>query len=255
MVRLRRLPSALTLSVTPAKAGVQSEWGCVTTHPQATVWLGRFGPTNQDHSLPRFPQGPWIPACAGMTEGGGILDRDNDRRGRRSHISDRDNDRRGRRSHNSERHKDRAGRRGLTFLGGIRMGEGGAFMGVKCDFFVIDLGTAHAFLGERSVFHWHIPDVPEAHGTAVVLNTQGQFLRMGGVVRGNPVVGAAQQLEMVLDDNPVVQDSQVSVPEQLALLVEPRRFENNIETLPFARLAAGIDQRRTLLVDRKESNN
>src|SRR6266567_841146 len=57
-------------------------------------------------------------------------------------------------------------------------------------------------------------------------------------------------LDMVLDQNAVVQDGDGRRLQKLACAIEPWRMIDDVISLPFARPAAGVDQRRLLLIDR-----
>ncbi len=93
------------------------------------------------------------------------------------------------------------------------------------------------------------PDVAEADGVAVVLERDRALVGMGLVFRRTMVGGVAQQLEMVLDDHAIVKHRDEGRADELAFLVELRGLPNDVVLLPFTRLAAGVDERRVLLVN------
>ena len=60
---------AFTFPSPPRKQGSSPRAAAEQRTPQAPVRLGRFGPTNEERSLPHFLPALWIPAFAGMTIG------------------------------------------------------------------------------------------------------------------------------------------------------------------------------------------
>ncbi len=61
------------------------------------------------------------------------------------------------------------------------------------------------------------------------------------------------QHDIVLDQDAVVEDRHPRRPEQLSVLVEARPVEDDVVGLPLAGLAAGVDERRVLAVERRPS--
>ena len=79
---------------------------------------------------------------------------------------------------------------------------------------------------------------------------QRQFFRDGFiVVRQNPVAGWAVNFLVVVDEQSVMKDCDISFFFELAVL-EDRGIENNVKCLPLAGLAAGVYHRRGLPVNR-----
>src|SRR5688572_16753368 len=68
-----------------------------------------------------------------------------------------------------------------------------------------------------------------------------------GVVPGP--AGGAGALEVLVDEDAVVEDPlEARVGDLVALVIEPRRAERDVERLPFARRAAGIGAGRLAVV-------
>lgn len=89
------------------------------------------------------------------------------------------------------------------------------------------------------------PDVAEADGVAVILKDKGTFIAMRNVV-GNGVraypVGAALQLDIVLNENTVMKDGESCFFVNLAVF-ESWFVENNIVGLPLAGFSRCVDKR------------
>ncbi len=102
-------------------------------------------------------------------------------------------------------------------------------------------------LGQRLQFTQ--PHVAIAHGVAVVLQGQRAFFAVVFVRGDRPVLGAAVERAVRLGEHAIVKDGDVGRGLDLAVL-PARGLEDDVVGLPFTRLAAGIDQRWPLAVER-----
>ncbi len=82
----------------------------------------------------------------------------------------------------------------------------------------------------------------------MILKFNGPFFSMGGVFRGAFVSGGAQELDVVLNDDPIVQDRGVSGRLEFGTL-ETWPGEENVVGLELSRFAAGVHQRGRLPVN------
>jgi len=57
------------------------------------------------------------------------------------------------------------------------------------------------------------------------------------------------QLDILLDENSIVQNSHPGWPEEFSSGIKLRRLKDNIIRLPFTGLTAGINQRRVLAIN------
>ena len=84
----------------------------------------------------------------------------------------------------------------------------------------------------------------------MVLQDQGQFLRVSPVYGYTPIRRRAPDRGIVLYQDPVVDHGNPCRRNHTAAAAEDRCGKNDIVRLPFARRQAGIDQRGYLFVDR-----
>src|ERR1700682_2050327 len=84
----------------------------------------------------------------------------------------------------------------------------------------------------------------------MVLKTQGLQRRVRGVYGGSVVIRVAKNLDVVLDQRSVVQNRNACALDGLPLLVESRRPEKDVVSLPLAGRARCVHQWSVLFVDR-----
>ena len=94
-----------------------------------------------------------------------------------------------------------------------------------------------------------IPDVAELGALAVILQSERCFRRMRRILVNFSVRRRADQLRVVLNDDPVVNDGNVRWFVEFVAL-EPRSTLNDVVRLPLTGLTTGIDERWVLAVDR-----
>ena len=82
------------------------------------------------------------------------------------------------------------------------------------------------------------------------LQLHRQLGRVGRILRRPVPSRGAENLRMILHQHAVLQDGDERGAFRLAALIETRGLENDVVGLPLARLAAGVHQRRALLVNR-----
>ena len=84
----------------------------------------------------------------------------------------------------------------------------------------------------------------------MVLKHQRLFERMLRIFRMADVRACAEKFDVILNQNTVVQNGDCGFLRHVASVVKSRRMENDVIGLPLPGLAAGIDERRRLLVKR-----
>jgi hypothetical protein len=78
------------------------------------------------------------------------------------------------------------------------------------------------------------PDIAEAHGSAVILQGERQFLRVWRVGRARFVCRRASEFDIVLNQDSVVEHGYARGAKQLSLLVEARAVKNDVVALPLS---------------------
>src|ERR1039458_419591 len=87
------------------------------------------------------------------------------------------------------------------------------------------------------------PDVAEAHGLGVVLQTQGFLGCVRSVLSDLPPDGGAQLLPMIVHQHAIEEHGEIRRRDELAVR-EGGRLEQDVVDIPFALRAGGVDQRR-----------
>src|SRR5467141_1798411 len=93
------------------------------------------------------------------------------------------------------------------------------------------------------------PDVAKAHGIAVVLQSERQFVGMRFVGRTLAVRCRPGRFNIVLREHAVVQHRYASGAEQFPVFVETGAVKNDVIGLPLAGRARSVDERWILAVD------
>src|SRR5512136_1188974 len=93
------------------------------------------------------------------------------------------------------------------------------------------------------------PDIAVPHGVAVILERDRQPVRVRLVRRARLVRGGTGQLLVVLHKDAVVEHGHPRRRQHRAARIEARRAEHDVVGLPFARLAARVDEGGVLAVD------
>src|SRR6266446_8964782 len=92
------------------------------------------------------------------------------------------------------------------------------------------------------------PNVAVAHGIAVVLQAERQFLGVRFVGRALAVSCRPAWLDVVLHEHAVVQHCYASGAEELSIFVEARAVKNDVVALPLAGRASSVNKRWILPV-------
>src|SRR5258706_1058844 len=92
------------------------------------------------------------------------------------------------------------------------------------------------------------PNVAVAHGMAVVLQAERQFLGVRFVGRALAVSCRPAWLDVVLHEHAVVQHCYASGAEELSIFVEARAVKNDVVALPLAGRASSVNKRWILPV-------
>src|SRR5215471_3556425 len=93
------------------------------------------------------------------------------------------------------------------------------------------------------------PDIAIVNRVIVVLQLQGKLLGSGLVWRSDMMAGRTGQLNVILYQNSVVQDSHSRGPDQIAVLGEARPMKNDVISLPLSGRPGSVYQWRILTVD------
>ena len=70
------------------------------------------------------------------------------------------------------------------------------------------------------------------------------------VARGAVVGGVAEQREVVLDDDTIVNHRDGCRTQEFPIILKPRCLPDDVVAIPLARFPHGVDQRRGLFIDR-----
>src|SRR5262245_35022192 len=104
--------------------------------------------------------------------------------------------------------------------------------------------------GSRGFLQLSHPDIPEPHRIAMILQNDRPFAVLSVGRKDWFVSGPAEYFRMILDQDAVVQRGERRFLLDIAAVAEDRRVINDVVGLPFAGFAAGVDQRRVLLINR-----
>jgi hypothetical protein len=98
------------------------------------------------------------------------------------------------------------------------------------------------------LFQLSNPNITIAHRTVVVLKSERKSLRRWRIGWPNVARVLPLDFDVVLNQNPVMEDCDRSAPSKPPLRVKPRTVKNNVVGLPLAGLAGGVHQRRILSI-------